>query len=145
MDQGTSVELLGGELQSTNNRMELEAPLRALRHLRAQGHAGPVLVRSDSQYVIKGLTEWRKGWERRGWRSSSGEAVKNAEIWRALFAETDAWGPRARFEWVRGHNGDPGNERADALALEGLQRARAERAPGLVGWVRDATGVRPLA
>lgn len=138
---GQSMELLGGAPGTTNNRMELEAPLRALEWLIREGFSGPLVVRSDSQYVVKGLNEWRKGWERRQWRASTGEPVKNADLWRPFFAAVDHFKGQARFEWVRGHNGDPGNERADLLAREGLFMARS-RGPG--AWVRSAQGLHPL-
>ena len=73
---------------------------------------------SDSQYVLKGLMEWRTGWERKGFRNSKGEAVANLALWKTLFAVADA--RRVSTRWVRGHNGDPHNERADALANKAL-------------------------
>jgi ribonuclease HI len=138
---GQNVELMGGEPSTTNNRMELEGPLRALVWLADQGYRSSLLIRSDSQYVVKGLTEWRKGWERRQWRASTGGPVKNADLWKALFATVDSFQGRANFEWVRGHNGDPGNERADRLALEGLQAARAR---GKGAWAKTPNGLMAL-
>ena len=133
-DPAGLVEHLGGWPMTTNNQMEMMAVLVALRDL---GHTHPaslLKIRTDSQYVIKGITEWRAGWERRNWRTAGGTPVKNADLWRELFALVDARGKALSFEWVRGHNGDEGNERADRLALEGLQLARAQRGPG--GWAR---------
>lgn len=123
---GKTVELLGGAAATTNNRMELEGPTRALALLLSQGFDGEILLRTDSQYVIKGVTEWRKGWERRGWRTAGGDAVKNLELWKALYAEVDRLGTRLKWQWVKGHNGDPGNERADGLAQEGLQMSKTK-------------------
>jgi ribonuclease HI len=77
---------------------------------------------SDSQYVLKGLTEWRAGWERKGYRNSKGEPVANLALWKALFALADK--RRVTTRWVRGHNGDFHNEQADQLATEALRRAR---------------------
>ena len=138
---GVDTDLIGGEATTTNNRMELEAPLRALLRLSSQGYAGQLRVRTDSQYVVKGLTEWRKGWERRQWRSSTGEPVKNMDLWKPLFAVVDGFQGRATFEWVRGHNGNPGNERADRLAQEGLQAARAR---GKGAWSKTPGGLLAL-
>ena len=73
---------------------------------------------SDSQYVLKGLTEWRAGWERKGWRNSKGEPVANLALWKKLFALADA--RRVTVRWVKGHNGDRCNEKADALANKAL-------------------------
>jgi len=76
---------------------------------------------SDSQYVLKGLSEWRAGWERKGWRNSKNEPVANLELWKKLFSIADE--RRVRVRWVRGHNGDALNERADALANQALREA----------------------
>jgi len=104
---------------TTNNKMELCAAIEALR-LTAVGAS--VLVRTDSQYVIKGCTEWRKGWVRNGMRNSKKEPVANADLWHLLWAEVDA--RRVKLEWVRAHNGDPGNELADELAVCATKRRR---------------------
>ena len=81
---------------------------------------------SDSQYVLKGLMEWRGGWERKGFRNSKGEPVANLALWKRLFAVADA--RRVTTRWVRGHNGDPHNERADALANKALACGRSSAA-----------------
>jgi ribonuclease HI len=99
----------------TNQIAELTAAIEGLA-LVPPGEA--VELVSDSQYVLKGLTEWRAGWERKGWRNSKGEPVANLELWKKLFAMADA--RRVSTRWVRGHNGDPHNERADALANKAL-------------------------
>ncbi len=103
--------------RTTNNRMELLAALRALEALKR-----PTELRllSDSQYLIKGMTEWLPGWVRRGWRNGSGEPVKNPEIWQAL--GTAATGHQIHWQWVRGHAGDPENEAVDALINRVLDR-----------------------
>lgn len=108
-----------GEGDTTNNRMEL---LAGISGLRATAPGKAVVLRTDSQYVVKGCTEWRTGWQRRGMTNSKGEAVLNPDLWRQLWAEVDA--RKVKFEWVRGHNGDPGNEIADALAVLGATGAR---------------------
>lgn len=104
----------GGQAASTNNRMELTAAIEALRQLDNKASA---LLRTDSQYVIKGCSEWRAGWQRKGMKNSKGEAVVNPDLWHALWAEVDL--RKVGWQWVRGHNGDPGNELADSLAVRG--------------------------
>ncbi len=111
-------ELCGGEARTTNNRMELTAVIEGLRALK-----GPCRVRvhTDSQYVQKGISEWLPNWRRRGWRTSGGQPVKNQELWQALDAEASRH--EVQWQWVKGHAGHPENERADALANEGVRRA----------------------
>ena len=94
---------------------ELTAAVEGLSRVPA---GAEVELVSDSQYVLKGLMEWRTGWERKGFRNSKGEAVANLALWKTLFAVADA--RRVSTRWVRGHNGDPHNERADALANKAL-------------------------
>ena len=112
-------ELFGGELNTTNNRMEMMAVIEALGALK-----GPcrVVLYTDSSYVQKGITEWISGWKARGWRTADKKPVKNEDLWRLL----DAAAARHRVEWrwVKGHAGDPGNERADALANRGVESVR---------------------
>lgn len=109
-------ELFGGEPQTTNNRMELTAVIRALESLKKPSR---VRVSTDSQYVQKGISEWIKGWKARGWRTSNKEPVKNADLWQEL----DAISSRHEVEWVwvKGHAGHEGNERADMLANRGVE------------------------
>jgi ribonuclease HI len=110
-------ELFGGEPTTTNNRMELTAVIEALRTLNKPCR---VVAHVDSQYVMNGVTRWIAGWKRNGWRTSDKQPVKNQDLWQALDAElarhTVTW------RWVKGHAGDPGNERADALANRGVPR-----------------------
>jgi len=103
--------LSGAERDTTNNRMELQAAINALEALKR-----PARVRlcTDSTYVRNGITRWIQGWKRRGWRTASGSAVKNADLWKRL--ERAAARHEIRWEWVKGHSGHPGNERADRLA-----------------------------
>jgi ribonuclease HI len=100
----------------TNQIAELTAAIEGLSRVPA---GAEVELVSDSQYVLKGLSEWRAGWERRGFRNAKGEAVANLGLWKRLFAVADA--RRVRTRWVRGHNGDVHNERADALANRALR------------------------
>ena len=112
---GHEKELFGGESPTTNNRMELMAVIEALRALKR-----PCIVNiyTDSQYVQKGISEWIHGWQARGWKTADKKPVKNADLWQAL---DEAQKPhRITWHWVRGHNGHPGNERADALANRGV-------------------------
>jgi ribonuclease HI len=107
----------------TNQIAELTAALEGLQKV-PLGEA--VELVSDSQYVLKGLSEWRSGWERRGFKNAKGEIVANLELWQKLFLVADA--RRVTVRWVRGHNGDHYNERADALANKALA-LRAGSAP----------------
>ena len=104
-------ELSGGEPDTTNNRMELLAVIRALEALKRPCRAR---VHTDSQYVQLGISRWIHGWKKNGWKTADKKPVKNAELWREL----DALAGRHQIEWVwvKGHAGHAGNERADALA-----------------------------
>jgi len=106
-------ELSGGEAHTTNNRMELMAAIMALETLTEPCQ---VTLHTDSQYVRQGITEWMPGWIRKQWKTASGEPVKNRDLWERLHAATQRH--RIDWRWVKGHNGDPGNERVDALARD---------------------------
>ena len=108
-------ELFGGESQTTNNRMELTAAIRALEALK---RPAKVVLTTDSQYVRKGITEWIDGWARNRWRTAARRPVKNQDLWRRLHDLTQTHA--VEWRWVRGHAGDPGNEAADALANRGI-------------------------
>jgi ribonuclease HI len=108
-------ELFGGEADTTNNRMELLAAIMALEGLR---EPCSVTLYTDSEYVRRGMTEWLVGWKARGWKTADRKPVKNADLWQRL--EAACAGHRIEWRWVKGHNGDPGNERADALANKGV-------------------------
>jgi ribonuclease HI len=114
-DGTTETDHYGFIGHGTNQIAELTAAIEGLSLVPA---GAEVELVSDSQYVLKGLMEWRSGWERRGFRNSKGEAVANLALWKRLFAVADARHVSTR--WVRGHNGDPHNERADALANKAL-------------------------
>ena len=122
---GSEKELFGGELGTTNNRMELLAVIRAFETLNRPCRVALFL---DSQYVLKGITEWLPGWKAKGWRTASKQPVKNVELWQALDALVNQGGHTIDWRWVRGHTGDPGNERADALANLGVEVALGRRA-----------------
>lgn len=108
-------ELHGGEALTTNNRMELLAAISALNSLR---EACVVTLFTDSEYVRRGMTEWLPGWKARGWKTASRQPVKNADLWRDL--EAACGRHSVDWRWVKGHSGDPGNERADELANKGV-------------------------
>ena len=108
-------ELSGGELATTNNRMELMAVIRALEALKRPCR---VRVHTDSQYVQLGISRWIHGWKKNGWRTADKKPVKNADLWREL--DELAQKHDMEWVWVKGHAGDPGNERADELANAGV-------------------------
>jgi ribonuclease HI len=112
-------ELFGGELNTTNNRMEIMAVIEALSALKRPCH---VTLYLDSEYVRKGITEWIAGWKARGWRTAAKAPVKNVDLWQRLDDLTQAH--QIDWRWVRGHAGDEGNERADALANRGVEEVR---------------------
>ncbi|NCP39650.1 MAG: ribonuclease HI [Rhodoferax sp.] len=114
-------ELYGGELGTTNNRMEMVAVIEALSALK---RPCKVVLHVDSQYVLKGMTEWLSGWKARGWKTATKAPVKNVDLWQRLDALVNNAGHQIEWRWVRGHNGDPGNERADALANMGVEMAK---------------------
>jgi len=109
--------LCGGAPATTNNRMELQAVIEALKALNRQCK---VRVHTDSQYVQKGIGEWLPGWKRKNWRTSAGQPVKNQDLWQALDAEASQHA--VEWKWVRGHAGHPENEEADRLANEGVRK-----------------------
>jgi ribonuclease HI len=112
-------ELWGGEQHTTNNRMELTAAIRGLEALK-----WPVAgsVYTDSQYVLKGISEWIHGWKKNGWKTSDKKPVKNADLWQLL--DELARQHKLQWVWVKGHAGHPENERADALANRGIDELK---------------------
>ena len=109
---------------TTNNRMELLAVIEALTALK---RPCAVTLFLDSEYVRKGITEWIHGWKARGWRTAAKQPVKNVELWQRLDALVAQGGHQIDWRWVKGHSGDPGNERADALANLGVDQALGRR------------------
>ncbi len=110
-------ELFGGELLTTNNRMEMTAVIEALSALK---RPCDVALYVDSKYVLQGITEWLQGWKAKGWKTASKQPVKNVDLWQKLDALVNMGGHTIEWCWVKGHAGDPGNERADALANRGV-------------------------
>jgi len=111
-------ELFGGEPSTTNNRMELTAVIQALSFLK---RPCAVEIYTDSQYVRQGITSWILGWKARGWKTADRKPVKNIDLWQRLDALAAAH--QVSWHWVKGHNGDVGNERADELANRGVAKA----------------------
>ena len=112
-------ELWGGEADTTNNRMELTAAIRGLEAMKR-----PIVatVYTDSQYVLKGISEWIHSWKRNGWKTSDKKPVKNADLWQVL--DGLARQHKLQWVWVKGHAGHPENERADALANRGIDELK---------------------
>ena len=110
-------EMFGGEKETTNNRMEMMATIKALEAIKP-GFSGPVVLFTDSTYVLKGITEWVHGWKKRGWKKSDKKPVVNKDLWQRLDelnSQRDI-----QWKWVKGHAGDIGNEKADELARRGI-------------------------
>jgi ribonuclease HI len=113
---GTEKELHGGDPQTTNNRMELIAAIQALEAL---NRPSQVQLHTDSTYLLNGITKWIAAWQRNGWRTSARKPVKNEDLWRRLVEAMN--GHEVSWLWVKGHAGEEGNERADALARLGIE------------------------
>jgi len=109
--RGIERELAGGEADTTNNRMELMAAIAALEALKESCDA---VLHTDSQYVRQGITEWMPNWLRRNWKTAGGDPVKNRDLWERLHAANKRH--KVDWRWVKGHAGDPDNERVDQLA-----------------------------
>ncbi len=112
---GHARELSGGSAQTTNNRMELQAAIEALRALI---QPSDVALYTDSVYVRDGITKWIHNWKRNGWRTAAKKPVKNVDLWQDL--DSLLPGHKVAWHWVKGHDGNPGNERADELARLGM-------------------------
>jgi ribonuclease HI len=113
--KGKIKELYGAEMHTTNNRMELMAAIQALESLT---RPCSVQLNSDSSYILKGITDWMPNWKKRGWKTAAKTPVKNEELWRRLDAAIAKH--KVEWKWVKGHSGDTGNDRADALANLGI-------------------------
>jgi ribonuclease HI len=118
---GQVTELGGSDRATTNNRMEMQAAIEALKFFQSAGQTTPCTLYTDSEYVIKGITSWLKGWKSRKWKTAAGKPVLNQDLWEKLDELTIAIrqqtnGQPIRWEYVRGHSGNPGNERCDTIA-----------------------------
>ena len=120
---GHEKEIYGGELETTNNRMELTAVIRAIESLKSPC---AVALYLDSEYVRKGITEWIHGWKARGWRNAAKQPVKNADLWQRLDKLVHGGEHEIQWHWVKGHAGHVDNERADALANLGVEKALSQ-------------------
>ena len=114
---GERKEICGGEIDTTNNRMELEATIQALQALKRRS---TVAIFTDSRYVTDGITQWIDSWKARGWRTAGKKPVKNMDLWQLLDAQTS--NHDVTWHWVKGHDGDRENERADMLARRGIPK-----------------------
>ena len=121
---GTEKEMFGGERETTNNRMEMMAVIEALSILK---RPCAVTLHLDSQYVLKGITEWLSGWKAKGWKTAAKQPVKNVDLWQRLDALVSTAGHTIDWRWVKGHAGHPGNERADGLANLGVESVLSGR------------------
>jgi len=110
-------ELCGGEKNTTNQRMELQAAIEALKALKKPSS---ITIVTDSKYVLNGITDWIHGWKKKGWKNSKKEAVANRELWEALDALNQIHD--VDWQWVKGHSGDEGNDKADELARQGIPK-----------------------
>ena len=122
---GREMEISGGEAHTTNNRMELMAAIRALEALKRPCE---ITLSTDSKYVMDGITKWIHGWQRNGWRTADKKPVKNADLWQELVSAASLH--RIKWEWVRGHNGHPDNERVDVLACAEAQKIVSQKRSG---------------
>ncbi len=112
-------EMFGGTKDTTNNRMEMMAAIKALESLKPE-YAGEIELWTDSKYLKDGITKWIHGWKKRGWKKADKKPVLNMDLWKRLDAVVES--KTIDWLWVKGHAGDPGNERADELARKGIDR-----------------------
>lgn len=115
--QGHEKQIYGGELETTNNRMELTAAIRALESLKKPCHLS---ITTDSNYLREGIKKWIYQWQRNGWKTANKKPVKNADLWQCLFELTKSH--QVEWHWVKGHTGHPENELADKLANKGIDK-----------------------
>jgi len=108
-------QLYGGDISTTNNKMELTAAIMALKEMKEPCE---IILYTDSKYVLQGIEEWIHNWKKRGWRGANKKPVKNIELWKELDELRDKH--NIKWNWVKGHSGDPGNEKADMLANRGI-------------------------
>jgi ribonuclease HI len=110
-----SKQLYGGDVSTTNNKMELTAAIMALKEIKEPCE---IILYTDSKYVLQGIEEWIHNWKKRGWRGANKKPVKNIDLWKELDELRDKH--NIKWNWVKGHSGDPGNETADLLANRGI-------------------------
>ena len=117
--KNSNEKLCGGEFHTTNNRMELTAVIESFKYLKQKNIFQSCIVHTDSQYVYNGITKWRHGWKRNGWKNAKKQSVLNYDLWKQLDVLVEELG-FVSFVWVRGHDGNCGNEMADMLANQGV-------------------------
>lgn len=110
---GTVHEMGGADAPTTNNRMEMQAAIAALQFYKESGQPEPIILYTDSEYVMKGATQWIQGWKKKGWKTSTGKAVLNQDLWEEIDRLNSK---QVTWKYVRGHSGNVGNERCDAIA-----------------------------
>ena len=120
----STVELCGGDPETTNNRMEMMATIKALEAL--QQDQGPIHIHTDSTYVKDGITLWVANWQKNGWKTANKKEVKNKDLWQILLEKTKE--KKVQWHWVKGHAGHPQNERADVLARNGIMQVMMKSA-----------------
>ncbi len=113
-EDGTIQEFGGYEAQTTNNRMELQAAIEVLKELKQLDRHPTLTIRTDSKYLINGFDTWMQGWKKKGWKTASGKAVLNQDLWKVL---DESRLSNVSLKYVKGHNGDPDNERVDDIAV----------------------------
>jgi len=148
IEGGTTVELGGGETETTNNRMELTATIRAIQELGPSPSGLDVILFTDSKYVIDGITKWIHGWKKNGWKSSnSGDSVKNRDLWEELHQVVVDLEKSSSLKWgyVPGHSGIAGNERCDEIAVAFSQNQELDLFCGLTADYSISMDVDPLA
>ena len=130
-DQNQWQKIVGAEMATTNNRMELTAAIKAMENVR-NDHLDaskdtiaevPIVIHSDSQYLVKGMNLWIKDWQKRGWKTAGKKSVQNIDLWQKLLELSQGLSPRPQFAWVRGHEGNPKNEEVDRLAKKAAEGA----------------------
>jgi ribonuclease HI len=118
---GQKKELYGHDPQTTNNRMEMTAVIESLKALKRPCQ---IDLHTDSKYVLQGMTEWLDGWKKKGWKTAAKKPVKNVDLWQQL--DEQAARHQINWHWVKGHSGNPGNEKADQLANRGIDEAQGK-------------------
>ena len=118
-EDGSVNEMGGFEPKTTNNRMELKAALEIFKKLKQLNYTEGLIIRTDSKYLINGLQEWIKGWKKKGWKTAAGKPVLNQDLWKEL---DNSRLENVRLEYVKGHSGDPDNERVDKIAVSFSKR-----------------------
>ncbi len=116
-------EICGSEKITTNNRMELTAAIKAIENIEKTSENILIVIRSDSQYLVKGMNSWIVDWQKRGWRTAAKKPVQNVDLWKQLLQLSLNLNPKPQFLWVKGHEGNIENEKVDQMAKKAAQHA----------------------